>query len=487
MHVGSTVLALKENMAGSPAAARDGSDIATARVATMTGTTSERFISTEYPNAELLLFDDINDAFMAVKTGKADYVFTAYTTSLLAAKNIKGLVVLPKKYTKDPASIAFNKKDTALARQVDEVLQKFKKDGTLDDIIARWIRPDGSDYQPRKTPAVKEGKPLKVGVAANREPMCFISNGKITGLDAELIERIAYELGRPVEYMDMKFSALIAAIESGRVDLVISNYSATEERKMRVNFSEEYFINPQVLTAFSADATTGQAAPKNWFQGLRESFINNLVLENRYMMIVNGLKQTIIITLFAILLGTVIGGIICFLRMGKNNILKNFAKIYIDIMRGTPILVMLMIFFYVVFASTGLSATVVAIITFALNMGAYSSEMFRTAIEGVDRGQSEAGVAMGFTRIQTFIYVIFPQAIRRVIPVYKGEVISLLKMTSVVGYIAVVDLTKASDIIRSRTFDAFFPLIVVAVIYFLLAWLLGFALDKLNKKISSST
>jgi len=129
---------------------------------------------------------------------------------------------------------------------------------------------------------------------------------------------------------------------------------------------------------------------------------------------------------------------------------------------------------------------VIAIITFALNMGAYSSEMFRTAIQSVDKGQTEAGIALGFTKIQTFIYVVFPQALKRVIPVYKGEVISLLKMTSIVGYVAVVDLTKASDIIRSRTFDAFFPLIVVAVIYFLLAWLLGIALDKLNNKTSSS-
>ena len=210
------------------------------------------------------------------------------------------------------------------------------------------------------------------------------------------------------------------------------------------------------------------------------------MVEKRYMMIVNGLKQTIIITFFSILLGTIIGGLICFLKMCKNKILINFAKLYINVMRGTPILVLLMIFFYVIFASSGLSATIVAIITFALNMGAYSSEMFRTAIEGVDKGQSEAGTALGFTKIQTFIYIVFPQAVRRVIPVYKGEVISLLKMTSVVGYIAVVDLTKASDIIRSRTFDAFFPLIVVAIIYFLLAWLIGFALDRLNKKISSS-
>ena len=452
----------------------------------MTGTTSEIFISTNYPNAELLLFDDINDAFMAVKTGKADYVFSSYTTSLLAASKIPGLVLLPEKYTKDPAAIAFNKKDTLLLKQVDDVLRQFKNDGTLNDIVERWINSDGADVQNMEIPTVNQGNPLVVGIAANREPMCFISNGKIVGLDAELIERIAYKLGRPVQYMDMKFSALIAAIESGKVDLVISNFTATEERRKRVNFSEEYFVNPQVLTFYSGTVTAEKDAHRNWFSRVQESFTNNLIVEKRYMLVLNGLQQTVLLTFFSILLGTIIGGVICFLRMCKNKILIGFAKLYINVMRGTPILVLLMIFFYVIFASSGLNATIVAIITFALNMGAYSSEMFRTAIESVDKGQSEAGIAIGFTKIQTFIYVVSPQAIKRVVPVYKGEVISLLKMTSVVGYIAVMDLTKASDIIRSRTFDAFFPLIVVALIYFLLAWLLGFALDKLYNKISSS-
>ena len=467
---------------------RDGSDIATARVAVMTGTTSEIFIRNNYPQAQMLLFDDINDTFLAVKTDKADYAFTSYTTSILAVKKNRDLTVLHEEYIKDPAGIALNKKDTALLRQVNEVVLRFKNDGTLKEIIERWIRPDdlGLEYQPVAIPSVKQGNPLRVGTTANREPMCFILNGKISGVDAELIERIAYELGRPVEYSDMKFSSLLAAIETGRVDLVISNYSITPERLKRVNFSESYYVNPQVFTALASDASTAQTIKQNRISRIKESFYNNLMLEKRYMMILDGLYQTIIITFFSIILGTIVGGLICFLRMNRNKLAVGFAQAYISLMRGTPILVMLMIFFYVVFASTGLSATVIAIITFALNMGAYSSEMFRTAIQSVDKGQTEAGIALGFTKIQTFIYVVFPQALKRVIPVYKGEVISLLKMTSIVGYVAVVDLTKASDIIRSRTFDAFFPLIVVAVIYFLLAWLLGIALDKLNNKTSSS-
>ena len=142
---------------------------------------------------------------------------------------------------------------------------------------------------------------------------------------------------------------------------------------------------------------------------------------------------------------------------------------YISVLRGIPVVVLLMLIFYVVFASVNISPVLVAVLAFGMNFAAYVSEIFRSGIEGVDKGQSEAGIAMGFTRTQTFGFIILPQMIQRILPVYKGEFISLVKMTSIVGYIAVQDLTKASDIIRSRTFDAFFPLIMVAVLYFLIA------------------
>ena len=114
----------------------------------------------------------------------------------------------------------------------------------------------------------------------------------------------------------------------------------------------------------------------------------------------------------------------------------------------------------------------VAVLAFGMNFAAYTAEIFRSGIEGIDKGQTEAGISLGFTRVQTFLHIILPQMVQRVLPVYKGEFISLVKMTSIVGYIAVQDLTKASDIIRSRTFDAFFPLIMVAVLYFLISWTL---------------
>ena len=220
----------------------------------------------------------------------------------------------------------------------------------------------------------------------------------------------------------------------------------------------------------------------NIIESIAESFRNNLIVEGRYQMILDGLQVTLLITLFATILGTLLGGLICWMRMSHRAWLRQTAKVYIDLMRGTPVLVLLMLMYYVVMAPLNTTGIVVAIVTFALNTAAYVSEMLRTTIQGIDRGQTEAGLALGFTQRQTFFRIVLPQVVKAVMPVYQGEVISLLKGTSIVGYIAVADMTRASDLIRSRTFDAFFPLILTAIIYFVAAWLIGLLLQSLVQR-----
>ena len=215
---------------------------------------------------------------------------------------------------------------------------------------------------------------------------------------------------------------------------------------------------------------------------ITESFTNNLIAEDRYRMILDGLQVTLLITLCAALLGTLLGGLVCWMRMNRRRWLQQVAKVYIELMRGTPVLVLLMLMYYVVMAPLDATGIVVAIVTFAMNTAAYISEMLRTTIQGIDRGQTEAGLALGFTPRQTFFRIVLPQVVKAVMPVYQGEVVSLLKGTSIVGYIAVADMTRASDLIRSRTFDAFFPLIVTAIIYFLMAWLIGLLLQSLVQR-----
>lgn len=213
-----------------------------------------------------------------------------------------------------------------------------------------------------------------------------------------------------------------------------------------------------------------------------ESFHNNLIAENRYQMILNGLQVTLLITFCAAILGTLLGGLVCWARMSRHAWLQRLANIYIYIMRGTPVLVLLMLMYYVFMAPFGATGIVVAVVTFGMNASAYIGEMLRSGIEGINKGQTEAGLALGFTPWQVFTHIVLPQVVHKIMPVYLGEVITLLKGTSIVGYIAIMDMTRASDLIRSRTFDAFFPLIVTAAVYFLVAWLIGLLLNSLVER-----
>ena len=161
------------------------------------------------------------------------------------------------------------------------------------------------------------------------------------------------------------------------------------------------------------------------FSNVAESFSNNLIVEDRYRMILDGLQVTLLITLFAAVLGTILGGLVCWMRMSRRRWLQQVARVYIDLMRGTPVLVLLMLMYYVVMAPVDATGIVVAIVTFAMNTAAYISEMLRTTIQGIDRGQTEAGLALGFTPRQTFFRIVLPQVVRAVMPVYQGEIISL--------------------------------------------------------------
>jgi ABC-type amino acid transport system permease subunit len=169
--------------------------------------------------------------------------------------------------------------------------------------------------------------------------------------------------------------------------------------------------------------------------------------------------------------------------MSRNILLHWISKIYIGIIRGTPMVVLLMIFYYVVFAKVDINPIIVAVIAFGLNGGAFIGEIIRSAILTVDKGQIEAARSMGFSSLGTFFIVTLPQAIRVALPVYKSEFINIMKQTAIVGYIAIVDLTKVGDIIRGRTYDAFFPLITVAVVYLITIGIFILLFNTLNKRM----
>lgn len=221
------------------------------------------------------------------------------------------------------------------------------------------------------------------------------------------------------------------------------------------------------------------------------SFQNNFIDDNRYMYLVEGLGVTLLVTLFAALIGIALGFIVAIIRStydktGKLKFLNVICNIYLTVVRGTPAMVQLLIMYYVIFASSNMDKVVVAILSFGINSGAYVAEIVRSGIMSIDGGQLEAGRSLGFSYARTMWYIIMPQAFKNILPALANEFIVLLKETSICGYIGLMDLTRGGDIIRSRTYEAFMPLIAVALIYLALVMVLSHFVKLLERRLRSS-
>lgn len=457
-------------------------DLATKKIGIFSGTVHDAFLAKKYPRASVSRFESTADLILSVSTGKIDAAMLDLITAGILLKRNDDLAILCDDVLDTPLGVGFNKKNKALRDEFNGFLKEIRADGTHSAMHKRWFvdDPEKAVMPPFTNPS--SDKKLVVAVSVEDLPYVAFMNGSYVGFDIEMIRLFAERRNYNLEIVPMEFPSLIAALAAGKADMITDGISISRERAEQIDFSDSYadFKTAVIVPKTSMAKYAGEMKPVTellFWEKISNSFYNNIIREQRYLLILEGLKTTVFISVFAAFVGTLLGGLICFMRMSKKRALSIFAKFYISILRGTPVLVLLMIIYYIVFASVNINPVLVAIFAFGLNFAAYVSEMFRTSVESVDKGQKEAGIAGGFTKIQTFIYIILPQALRHVLPVYKGEFVSLVKMTSIVGYIAVQDLTKASDIIRSRTFDAFFPLIMAAVIYLVIAWLLTWALD----------
>ena len=227
------------------------------------------------------------------------------------------------------------------------------------------------------------------------------------------------------------------------------------------------------------------------FTTLQDKLYNNFIADERWKYIAEGLGVTLRVTFFAVIIGIVLGFLVAIVRStydktGKLRILNAICKLYLTVIRGTPVVVQLLIIYFVIFGSSDVSKVLVAVMAFGLNSGAYVAEIFRSGIMSVDNGQFEAGRSLGFNYVQTMMYIIMPQAFKNVLPALGNEFIVLLKETSVSGYIALQDLTKGGDIIRSRTYDAFMPLIAVALIYLAMVLVFTKLVNMLERRLRSS-
>ena len=448
------------------------------RLGILTGSVFDALTQEAFPNAELAYYNNIPDMAYSVTTGQLDAFMVDEPVARYMELEYPAVTHIPELLSETDYAIAFPKTEAGarLRDQMNEFMAALESDGTLAEIDEIWFGSDESKKVIDLSGLTGESGVLQLATNTENPPFSYLYDGEIVGYEIDIVARFCAAHGYGLEIHNMDFAALIPGLGE-RYDLAASCIAVTEERAESVHFSDPGYSGGTVMMVRGAEEEKG------FWASLAESFEKTFIRENRWKLIVQGIGTTVLISLLATILGSILGFGLCLLKLSGNSLAKGFAQVYIRVLQGTPMVVLLMILFYLVFAGSGLDGVWVAVVGFGLNLAAYVCEMIRTGIQSVDRGQTEAALALGYTRTRAFLQIVMPQAARQFLPVFKGEFISLIKMTSVVGYIAVQDLTKMSDIIRSRTYEAFFPLISTAVIYFLIAWLLTSLLKPIERRV----
>jgi polar amino acid transport system substrate-binding protein len=449
-------------------------------IATAEGSPGYDELAEKLGSDSVTTYSSDEEAAAALADGKADYASVSETYAALFQRSNSGYVRATPCHQAYDSCFAVSKDNAELKEKIDTILQRMTDDGTIDKLHKKWVS-DG-DYDMSDVPKNTTGPALRVAVTTSSEPLSFIKDGEHVGLDCEVIERVAYELGMQVEYYEMDSSAEISAVASSEVDVACA-LTPTDELEQEADFTIPYFTSGACILMKSASADENSATIA---QSLAESFENTFITESRWKLVVNGLGVTLAIALGSFVLATVAGAGLCAASRSKRLWLRGFAKLYDKLASGIPVLVWLMVTYYVIFAGVDISSVLVAILTLGLVAANSIAGVFKTGLGAVDQGEVEACVALGFSRRETFLHVILPQAAQHVWSLYAGEFTGLIKSTSIVGYVAISDLTKASDIIRSRTFEPFFPLIATALVYFVViaiaSWLFGLIAKRIDPK-----
>ena len=316
---------------------------------------------------------------------------------------------------------------------------------------------------------------LKFATTGLFAPFSYVGeDGEVVGYDVELALLIARELGYHLEITTIPMDSILAAVDTGKADFG-GTVTETPERALVCDFSEQ--VMPATISIIVK--TEDASAFGNFWKRIADSFKKTFIVENRWKMILSGLLATALISVCAGALGLLLGYATILARRSKVRWVGKVVDGYQTLMGCIPLVVVLMFLYYVVFGFMNISGNIVAIIAFALAFGAVSGSTMWTAVNGIDVIQEESGLALGYTRRQVFHRIIFPLARRRFTPQLMGQFISLVKDTAIVGYISVLDLTQAGDIIRARTMEAFFPLVSTAIIYLVTCLFLRWVLSKI--------
>ena len=429
----------------------------------------EELIQDRVPDSTFQYYTMPNDMILALQSGKIDAYLIEEVSYGVQKKNHPELTVLeePAGYINATCIIGNNERQDKLLSELNAFITESHANGLLDELYDYWI----ADFDPVNDTCdvggfTGENGVISVAVEGGYEPFSFISNGHISGFDVDFICRFARAYGYTPEFYEVPFEAIAPGVESGKYDIGM-NIVVSEERNETGTLSDVYYSTPIRLVIMGDDESS-----VGFFDQLKQSFEKTFLRESRWQLFLQGAGITILITVTSIIAGTILGFLVFMVCRKGGKISNSITNFFLWLIHGMPTVLLLMILYYIVFGSSTLSGTWVSVVGFTLMFACFMIDMLRVGCHAIGRGQFEASRALGYSDSQSFFRIILPQAAQHFLPIYRNDVITLIKETSVVGYIAVLDLTKISDLVRSRTYEAFFPLIVTAIMYFVISAIL---------------
>ena len=457
------------------------------RIGAATGTTFDAIVLKALPDAEIVYINSAADLIAALEAGKIDGFAVDEPAARQFCRENPRLTVIDEYM--DTFEFGFvlprTAEGEALLEELDAWLVSLKADGALEQLIEKWTAgPEEEKAIPDYDAFPAPKGILTLATEGDYVPMTYYRGSKIVGAEIDLAARFCEANGYGLEISVMNFDGILPAVQSGKADFTAAGISITDERRESVNFSVPYYAGGTVMVVLKDSLTqasdSGQQDNLGFLDNIRSSFNKTFIREDRWRLFVDGVLTTLLITLLTILLGTLLGFSVFMLCRNGNAAANLITRFCMWLIQGMPMVVLLMILYYVIFGSVAISGIAVAVMGFTLTFGASVFGLLKMGVGAIDKGQYEAAYALGYSNRRTFFRIILPQVLPHVLPAYKGEIVGLIKATAIVGYIAVQDLTKMGDIVRSRTYEAFFPLIAITVIYFILEGLIGYLVSRIS-------
>ena len=429
----------------------------------------EHVRATFHEDIEYVYLMTIGDMMEALRQKKIDAIaMSSVFYNALRASGEDEIAVLgdPIGKTSYAFVFAYSEHGDRLRNEFNAFLRTLKDNGVLDEMKERWMR--GETPSAEEPNLSGENGTLRIATDGSCPPLIYLSDRKLGGYEAELLQRFCAARGYDYKFTVASFEVNLASVGSGQNDIGINAAEYTPERAESFRFSDVTFTDDCVLVV-RADADV--EAEQGIGAIIKDKINRALIRENRWKLLVYGMGTTLVITLSSVVLGTVLGFFLCFAHREQNRFVNRAMDVFSRFLAGMPVVVLLMVFYYIIFSGVEVSGVLVSILVFSILFAFSVFDMLKSGAASVPKGQTEAALALGFSERQAFRKFILPQAILTFFPAYRSEIVNLLKSTAIVGYIAVQDLTKVADLIRARTFDAFLPLIFISVLYLILTWL----------------